>query len=268
MFVLGRGEVESPVLWALGQKETVSCGMHLIRFRVLGSGLCCLVFENFVQFNLIYQGGIRGYSAGSLYQFGGEVEAVFAASVHELQAVEDAFEHGFPKYVDNGVVVIGVFKHFAGSEFGGNEVDADAFAHGGFVAFTFLQHLVVVAKRSLFQIGLFRFEFLEQCWLVRFSFFLLLFLYMAALLRGQHGEVLVGEVYFFLRKGLFFACHLAFECIDKQVLVELEETALCSFCKADAHGPAEGVGLSGKDGVRGFVAAGGQKHGSSEDGNE
>ena len=91
-----------------------------------------LVVIDFVEFDFVGDGGVGGDAVGTGDEAVGEVEAVFAAGVHELDAGEEALEHGFAEHVDDGfALAVGLLDELVVDEVDAFEVEADALADGG-----------------------------------------------------------------------------------------------------------------------------------------
>ena len=64
---------------------------------------CCLVLVKLVQFNFVDEWRVAGDAARTLWTEGqliGEVEAVEASGVHQLEGFDESREHGIAHHVD------------------------------------------------------------------------------------------------------------------------------------------------------------------------
>ena len=116
-----------------------------------------LYFGDVVELYFVDHGGVAGYAAGALGSEGqliGEVEAVDAAFVHELQGVDKAGEHGLADDVADGFALAVGLVEWVSVEHGEAAV-VEAYERGIFGVGTGagLEHLVVEARGVAFDVG-------------------------------------------------------------------------------------------------------------------
>lgn len=224
-----------------------------------------LVVVDFVEFDFVGDGGVGGDAVGTGDEAVGEVEAVFAAGVHELDAGEEALEHGFAEHVDDGfALAVGLLDELVVDEVDAFEVEADALADGGTGAVALAEDLVVVAVGGFLEVGVLFGEFGEEGFFGLVGVLRLGLGGLPVFHGDEEGDVFDGVVVVLLGEGLFLAADAAFEGFDDEFFVEVVEAAVGGLGEAHAHGPAEGVLLGAEDGGFGFAAAGDEGQGEED----
>ena len=208
-----------------------------------------------MEFDFVDDRGVLRDTISSLDEGVGEVETVFAASVHALHAEDEALEHRCVEVVDNGVAVsVGLFYDVAREHVGAFEVKGNSLSDFGVRAMALLEDFVVIAFGGFGDV-------LVGCDELGEAFFLQLVGILGTCLSLLLGVLLCEECYVLacclvglLVERLLLAAEGAFEGLLDKVLVKVE--VLGGLGEAHAHGPAKGVVFVLEDDFFGVVVAG------------
>ena len=200
-----------------------------------------------MQLYLVDEGGVARDVAVLLFAEGelvGEVEAVDAAGVHELEGVDEAREHGLADDMDDGVALaVGLVEGLAGEHEVAAVVEAYALRVFGVGTVAGLHHLVVESRGVLLDVGVGLHEVGEVVFLCCVDGGAVFAGLLHLLHAGHVDDVLHRLGVGCVGEGLLAAVESVADGLQEDVVVDFHSLAAheAEGCVA-AQGPGEGVG--------------------------